>query len=143
MTKRGKHRFGDSQADIPDEIPRYSKHGYPAQHLADAVCRCGGSAFRLRVDDNEGAAVRQCASCGAEHAIGDSAEYLDGAELEECECPCGFGELQVTAGVALYDGSEDVRWLYLGCRCARCGLTAVYGDWKSEYNGYRELLARV
>jgi len=31
---------------------------------------------------------------------------------------------------------DDVRWLYLGCRCVTCGLTACYGDWKNEYPGY-------
>ncbi|WP_193378329.1 hypothetical protein [Schlesneria paludicola] len=30
----------------------------------------------------------------------------------------------------------------LGFRCTACGLTAVYGDWKNEYNGYQELLAK-
>ena len=47
---------------------------------------------------------------------------------------------EVTAGVLLYDDSEDVRWRYLGCRCPSCGLTACYGDWKNEFEGYRELL---
>ena len=81
--------------------------------------------------------------CMAEHPIGDSNEYLDEAELEECACPCGGKEFEITVGVSLYEESEDVRWLYLGCRCPKCGLTAVYGDWKNEFNGYRDLLARV
>ncbi len=44
--------------------------------------------------------------------------------------------------MSLYEGSEDVRWLYVGCRCPACGLTAVYGDWKNEFNGYRDLLPK-
>jgi len=78
-----------------------------------------------------------------QHPIGDSEDYLEEAELEECECPCRFDKFEVTVGVALYGGTEDVKWLYLGCRCVRCGLTACYGDWKNEYEDFRELLKRV
>jgi len=51
--------------------------------------------------------------------------------------------LEITVGASLDEGSEDVRWLDLGCRCPACGLTAVYGDWKNEFSGHRDLLARV
>jgi hypothetical protein len=130
--------------DLRQEIARYAKRNeYPADHFADAVCICGGRVFRLALDDNEGAAVRTCAACSAKHPIGDSAEFLDDAELGDCECPCGKDLFEITVGVALYRDSEDVRWLYLGCRCPTCGLAAVYGDWKNEYIGFRELLAKV
>jgi hypothetical protein len=144
LKKRGKHRYGDDQIDIRDELLRYGKgNGYPVQHFADAACPCGGRSFRLSLDDTEGAAMRTCAACQTRHPIADSAEYLADAELEECACPCGGDAFEITVGVSLYEGSEDVRWLYVGCRCPRCGLTAVYGDWKNEFDGYRELLARV
>jgi hypothetical protein len=144
LKKRGKYRYSDSQADLPDEILRYSKKNeYRAEHYHDAVCACGARVFRLSLDDDEGAAVRICTACSAEHPIGDSADFLEGAELRECACPCGHEEFEITAGVSLYEGSEDVRWLYLGCRCPKCGLVGVYGDWKNEFNGYQELLARV
>ncbi|HZY86278.1 MAG TPA: hypothetical protein VFE78_15705 [Gemmataceae bacterium] len=144
LRKRGKYWYGDSQADIRDEILRYSKGvKYPAHHYTDAVCKCGGRRFWLFLDDTQGAAVRGCVACDHEHPIGDSNEYLGEAELEDCACPCGGEELEITVGVSLYDDSEDVRWLYVGCRCPACGLTAVYGDWKNEFIGYRELLSRV
>jgi hypothetical protein len=144
LTKRGKYRYGDSAADIRAELERYGQvNGYPVHHAAEAKCTCGGTVFKLRLDDNEGAAVRQCLACANEHPIGDSADFLDAAELEECACPCGAEQFEITVGVSLYADSEDVKWLYLGCRCAKCGLTAVYGDWKNEFNGYRQLLARV
>lgn len=144
LKTRGKYRYGDSQADIREELLCYSKkNAYVAQHFADAACKCGGKIFRLLLDDNEGAAVRICVACKDEHPMGDSDEYLEGAELGECACPCGNEEFEITVGVSLYDDSEDVKWLYVGCRCPRCGLTAVYGDWKNEYIGYRGLLDRV
>lgn len=143
LTKRGKYRYGENQQDIREEVLRYSASSYPAHHFAGAMCTCGGSLFRLQMDETEGVAVRGCVACGREHPIGDSAEYLEEAELDECECPCGGQEFEVTVGVSLYADSEDVRWLYLGCRCPQCGLTAVYGDWKNEFNDYRQLLAQV
>ena len=144
LQKRGKFRYGQSQSDIRDELLRYSKsNAYLAHHFADAVCVCGATKFRLSIDDSEGAAVRTCVACKMEHPIGDSNEYLDEADLEECSCPCSNEEFEITVGVSLYEGSDDVKWLYLGCRCPKCGLTATYGDWKNEYIGYQELLARV
>lgn len=145
LRKRGKWRYGETQADIRTEIARYSKDiGYLATHFADAVCGCGGKVFSLYLDEDSGVASRLCIGCGAEpHPIGDSAEYIDEAEEEDCACPCGGEEFEITVGVSLYPDSEDVKWLYLGCRCPKCGLTAVYGDWKNEFNGYQELLARV
>lgn len=144
LRKRGKHRYGDGQPDIRDEVLRYSKdNAYVAQHFADAACPCGGQVFRVLLDDEQGAAARTCIVCGDQHPIGDSEEYLDEAHLGQCACPCGGEVFEVTAGVALYEGSEDVKWLYLGFRCPACGLIAVYGDWKCEAGGFRELLARV
>jgi hypothetical protein len=144
LRKRGKYRYGDDQADIREEISRYSKkNAYVAHHFADSVCPCGGKVFRLLLDDATGAAVRRCSSCSAEHPIGDSDEYLKDAELDECACPCGGEEFEITVGVSLYEESEDVKWLYLGCRCPKCGLVGVYGDWKNEFLDYRKLLARV
>ncbi len=131
-------------SDVRKEITRYAKrNGYPAEHFADAVCKCEGRAFTLALDDTEGAAVRKCAKCKKKHPMGDSAEYLKGATLDDCECPCGKDIFEITAGVALYRDSDDVRWIYVGCRCVACGLAAVYGDWKNEYDGFRELLAKV
>jgi len=144
LSKKGKYVYGEVQADIREELNRYgSLAGYPPSHFADAVCSCGARTFHLLVDDEEGVAVRVCPACGTRHAMGDSEEYLEDASPEECECPCGANTFEVTVGVALYSSSEDVRWAYVGCRCPSCGLTACYGDWKSEFNGYRDYLSRV
>jgi hypothetical protein len=144
LTRKGTQHYGESQADLRDEITRYSKlNGYPAQYFADAICNCGGRKFRLALDENEGAASRRCAACGEEHLIGDSGEYLEDAELEVCGCPCDNDDLEITVGVALYDQSNDVRWLYVACRCPECSLAAVYGDWKNEFLGFQTLLNQV
>ncbi len=144
LTRNGQYCYGDSQEDTRAELAAYAcSIGYPATHFADAVCTCGHRQFRLFLDDNDGAAVRECAACMERHPIADSAEYLDEAALEECECPCGSAVFEVTVGIALYDAREDVRWIYIGCRCPGCRLTACYGDWKNEFEDYRKLLANV
>jgi hypothetical protein len=130
IRRKGTFSYGESQADIRIELTRYSEvNGYPATHFADATCKCGGRTFQLHLDDIEGAAVRECAGCRDRHPLGDSGEYLADASLEECECPCASGVFEITAWIALYADSEDVRWFYVGCRCPSCGLTACYGDW--------------
>jgi hypothetical protein len=144
IVKRGDYYYSDKQSEIPEEIGRYSRqNGYPAGHFADAVCQCGMRSFRLFLDDNEGCAVRVCSECEHDHYIGDSEDYVDEAELHQPSCVCEGAVFEVTVGVALYQDSNDVRWLYLGCRCIVCGLTGVYGDWKNEFTGFEELLARV
>lgn len=145
LRKRGRWRYGDGPADTRAEIVRYSREvGHVAEQFADAVCACGGRVFGLWVDNEAGVASRVCVACVAEaHPIGDSADYLDDANEEECACPCGGEALEVTVGVALYADSDDVRWLYVGGRCPACGLTAVYGDWKNEFDDFRQLLARA
>jgi hypothetical protein len=143
VKRRGQSWYADTQADLRTVLADYSSHEYPIDHFTDAVCKCGHRLFTLRVDDTAGAAVRVCTACKKEHAIGDSREYLDEAELEDCFCRCGKNAFEITAGVALYENSADVRWFYVGCRCPACGLAGCYGDWKNEYSGYQKLMRRV
>ncbi len=144
ITKKGRKHYGETQVDIREELRGYSKaNGYLTVHFADAICLCESRLFHLSVDDETGAAERICTNCDLEHLIGDSEEYIDEAELEESECLCGKGVFEITVGVALYRDSDDVRWIYIGCRCPSCSLVGCYGDWKNEYGNYRVLLARV
>src|ERR1700722_4974320 len=104
LKKRGKHRYGDSQADIREELARYGgAQQLPPHQFADAVCTCGVRTFRLALDDTTGAAVRTCSGCGVAHPIGDSGEYMAEAALDECACPCGGEALEVTVAVSLYE----------------------------------------
>jgi hypothetical protein len=144
LTARDERHYRAEQADISQELARYSAaNGYPTEYVAEARCACGGRVFRLRLDDEQGVAIRDCMGCGKSHPIGDSADYLEGAAPEECQCLCEAYGFEITVGVSLYEDSEDVRWLYIGCRCPGCGLVGVYGDWKNEFQGYQELLRRI
>jgi hypothetical protein len=143
LSKRGDCHYGSTSDDTRAFLADYSADGYPAQHFAECRCGCGGKQFRLALDETQGAAVRTCNACESAQPIADSAEYLEEASLEECACPCGAEAFELTIGVSLYADSRDVRWLFVGARCSRCGLIGCYGDWKNEYLGYEELLAHV
>ena len=143
LKKRGINYFGDTQNDILEALQLYSQDGYFAEHFQSAFCSCGSNLFSLLVDENEGVAIRVCNSCKNEHPIGDSKEYMEEAELEECECPCGYSVFEITVGVSLYKNSNDVKWVYIGCRCPNCGLTACYADWKNEYENFKEFLKLI
>jgi hypothetical protein len=132
-TRKGKYWYGSELADARVEIGEYSEHnGYPATRFAESVCACGGRVFGLESDEVEGVARRTCVACGVGHLIGDGEEYVDSAELEAHECVCLSQAFELLSGVALYAGSNDVRWFYIGCRCARCQLIGVFADWKCE-----------
>lgn len=134
------------KTQLKSQIVEYStKNAYVAEHFTTPKCgACGCETFTIVMNENEGVAARICTSCNAEHGIGDSDDFIDDVEeVYPIECTCGANQFKIMAGVALYDGSEDVRWFYLGCECVSCGLSGVYGDWKNEFNGFRELLGRV
>ena len=149
LKKRGEYWYGEGHADIRAELAQYSEqNGYPIDDFADLRCRCGSDEFYLLTDEMQGVAIRRCDKCSDEHFIGDSADFAEEAEVAQRECVCAEGVFQITAGLHRYRNeddslSNDVRWLYLGCRCPSCGVVGCYADWKNEYNGYQELLARM
>ena len=80
--------------------------------------------------------------------MGDSADFLEEAEVGQHDCVCEKDILQITVGISRYRNeddslSDDVRWLYIGCRCIACGMLGCYADWKNEYNVYQELLKNM
>ncbi|MEV5001304.1 hypothetical protein [Nocardioides sp. LML1-1-1.1] len=118
--------------DIDGALAHFSADGYPVTSVVHARCSCGGAAFRLRVDDEEGCAERTCVACGAVVLMLDSAEYADEADLEPAECPCGGEVFEVAVGFADHADGE-VRWVYLGLRCTTDGNLGCYADWKIDY----------
>lgn len=129
---------------ITNTVRNYSlSNASIAERFASPQCPCGGVIFSVAVDDREGAAVRTCCACGAQHAIGDSAEYLEEAELETCSCPCGSEAFNCVVGVSLYPDKQAVRWVYIGLACTACGQAAVYADWKNEHGDVEAWLALV
>ncbi len=144
LNKKGKYWYGTTLEDTKAEMLKFSRrNGYEAVKFAEAVCLCGGRAFHLSSDEAEGAARRTCISCSEEKWMGDSVEYMDSAQLERHECVCEAENFQILSGVALYEGSNDVRWYYIGCLCTKCRLVGVFADWKCEAGDANEFLART
>ncbi|MDH6593975.1 hypothetical protein M2165_003864 [Variovorax sp. TBS-050B] len=144
LRKKGRYRYGDGPEDIRTEVERYSKsNAYPATRFAASACACGHHVFSLESDEEAGAARRICTACGHVHLMGDSADYADEAEFGAHSCVCGEEAFELLSGVALYADSNDVRWLYIGCRCTQCSLVGVFADWKSESGDADAFLAAV
>lgn len=144
LSKKGNYWYGTTVEDIKAEVLRYSQlNGYEAAKFSESICTCGNRSFKLETDEEQGAARRVCAVCGVAHLMGDSAEYASEAELDEHECACGAGSFHLLSGVALYEGSSNVRWYYIGCQCTACQLVGVFADWKCEAGDASEFLVKT
>lgn len=144
ISRKSGHWFGTDDADIETEIVRYSKlNEYEATRFARAICTCGSASFKLGSDEEAGAARRACTACGESKLMGDSAEYVAAADLDNHTCICDYEDFGITSGVALYPNSNDVHWYYIGCRCRACNLIGVFADWKSESGDADAFLAEA
>jgi len=117
---------------------------YPIDAFALAKCQCGTMSFQLEFDSSEGVARRTCSKCSHAHFICDSEEYWSEAEPQtwKCiECANPYGNIGV--GFSLYEGETDVRWLYVGVRCAACGTLGCFADWKVGYGPSDHLMGLV
>lgn len=145
ITKKGEYYYGETHNDLREVLLNYSKKSdYEIEHFKDAICTCGSNVFTVLMNEEEGVAARVCVSCDEEHGIADSDEYIDEVEsIDEMECICGSNKFNITAGVSLYEESNDVRWFYLGLFCPECNCLGCYGDWKNEFIGYKQLLEKI
>jgi hypothetical protein len=151
MTLRKKRQrwYGDDHRDLREEMRRYSECGdYPIDNFTDVKCRCGCKRFKLFTDEDAGVALRECVDCKSEHLMGDSAEFADEADCGQHECVCLKDVFEISVGIHRYREdedalSDDVRWLYIGCRCVACGLLGCYADWENEFEGFRKLLRKM
>lgn len=128
----GKWWVGSSPLDLEEYLRAYSKDSYPATLFRLARCQCGSEIFSLETDDDEGVARRTCVKCGSVHFICDSENYWKEARPESFECvECGGTTCNVGVGFALYEDSPSaIKWLYVGERCATCGVLGCMAGWK-------------
>ncbi|MGR8932875.1 MAG: hypothetical protein ACU837_00625 [Gammaproteobacteria bacterium] len=144
LKKKGRYWYGTTTDDVCVEIIRYSKlNGYEAVAFSESACSCGSHNFKLESDEEEGAAKRICSSCGEVILMGDSEEYATDANFYDHVCVCDGEIFELVSGVALYQGSEDVRWYYIGCRCIECSLVGVFADWKCEAGNASAFLSKT
>jgi hypothetical protein len=141
----GKWWVGSEPDDIGEYLEAYSADGgYKTEEFRLSRCACGSVQFRLEADDNEGTARRTCAKCQTEHFICDSGEYWEDSEPEEWRClECKSQHTNVGVGFALYPEDKEVKWLYVGCRCAKCGILGCFAGWKVAYAPSRHLFEQA
>ena len=139
----GEWSRGTEAADLEAYLVDFRAGGYPVQRVIHACCTgCGGSAFGVLVDDEQGYVERRCTSCATRFVMLDSADVDDEAEPDDAACPCGNETFQVAVGfAAVADG--EVRWVSIGLRCLRDGILGVYTDWKIDYAPTTHLFDRV
>ena len=134
---------GTQAADLDLYLAEFRAGGYPVARVVHASCGgCGGSTFRVLVDDEEGYVERRCTSCAARFAMLDSADVQDEADPGGAACPCGNETFEVAVGFAVRDDG-DVRWTSIGLRCVGDGILGVYADWKIDYSPTAHLYDRV
>jgi hypothetical protein len=143
IDKSAKWWVGTSAEDIKEYLEAYSADNYKASVFRLATCSCSHDAFHLLADDDEGCAKRICTSCGREQFICDSDEYWTAASPEEWKCiECGSTKTNIGVGFSLYEDGE-IRWLYVGVRCATCGILGCFAGWKIAYSPSKHLFNEV
>ena len=109
----------------------------------DVSCQaCGGTSFRLVIDQDEGYAERTCSACSERVVMLDSADAA-AEDLSEAACPCGGEVFNLAVGYAFFAGEEEIRWVYVGARCLTDGTLGVYTDWKIDYSPSTQLLTQA
>jgi hypothetical protein len=143
IDKSGKWWIGTSVDDLREYLEAYSADNYCIHEFRTAKCKCGGETFELLADDDEGCAKRTCTSCAIGKFICDSEEYWSDATPEQWKCiECGSTSANIGVGFSLYEDGE-VRWLYVGERCANCGILGCLAGWKIAYSPSKQLLERA
>jgi hypothetical protein len=143
IDKSGKWWVGTSVDDLKEYLEAFSADGYRVHEFRPAKCKCGGETFEVLADDDEGCAKRTCTSCAMGQFICDSEEYWSDATPEQWKCiECGFTSANVGIGFSLYEDGE-VRWLYVGERCANCGILGCFAGWKIAYSPSKQLLEQA
>lgn len=151
IRERGEFWYGDAAADIREVLARTCGGGDTLTVFEEAVCDCGGRVFSLTVDEDYAEVTWACRACDALYLFHTSGTdgYFEGdpaAEHEDCGCPCNEREtasFEIAVGAVLYDDGQDVRWVYIGCRCISCGLTALYADWNRVDLSWPDVVARM
>jgi len=118
-------------SDVCAFLKAYAADGYAMHEFRFARCSCKAEMFCLESDANEGVARCSCASCGEIRFIGDSEKYWADAEPERWKCiECSSETTNVGVGYSLYENAKGIRWLYVGTRCASCGILGCFAEWE-------------
>ncbi|WP_225766655.1 hypothetical protein [Inquilinus sp. Marseille-Q2685] len=138
IDKTEKYWVGTHPLDIKAYLRAYVE-STPISAFRLAQCPCSSIDFRVEADADEGCVRRSCTRCSTAHFVCDSEEYGAEAELKPWRCKCRSDQANIGVGFSLHDNG-DVRWLYVGLRCRKCGTLGCIADWKVGYGPSGHLL---
>ena len=150
IDRSGKYWTGADTNDIHEYLSIFMvEDGQPLDEYRAVVCSCGTDTFFLEADRDEGTARRKCTNCKKVHFVCDSEEFWEESTPEKWKCMCKSIETNLGVGFSFYektdsqDAEPDIRWLYIGCRCVKCGVLGCFADWKVGYGPSFHLLNEV
>jgi hypothetical protein len=112
---------------------------YPVKAFRLVKCPCGSIRFKL--ERAMSLTRRTCTACRASRFIcldadrgrdaWEEAEEEEGAESFSC-AKCRGEDANIGVGFAKYDDPDvdGVKWIYVGVRCADCGILGCFNDSK-------------
>jgi hypothetical protein len=140
----GEWWVGSEPQDIAEFLKAYASKGYEIHDFRLSRCGCGSMSFHLDADDDEGVAQRTCTACGSEHFICDSQDFWAEAEPERYSCiECDSEVANIGVGFSIYPDRDGIRWLYIGVRCAACGMLGCFAGWKVGTSDSMSLLNKA
>lgn len=137
--------IGTDSSTIQEYLEALNKstNDYSIDDFSLAVCSCSSQDFLIEFDGEEGVAKRTCVKCSKEHFVCDSQEFWEKASSKKWKCvKCGLNEANLGGGFSLYE-TGDVRRIYLGIRCTKCGVLGCIADWKIGYGPSNQLTKLV
>jgi hypothetical protein len=148
LKRRDGKWYGESASDIRELLSRHKEStGDNVDVVQEVVCDCGSRVFSILLDDEYQEAVWICQRCDAQYLFHTKrvSGYYEGnsdGDIECCNCPCsirGGSYFELAVGVTLHEGSQDVDWAFIACRCVVCGLTGYLAEWHRIGYPYQEL----
>ncbi|MCL1926797.1 MAG: hypothetical protein FWF95_06660 [Syntrophorhabdaceae bacterium] len=132
IDKSKKYWRGDSADDVVEYLDEYSEN--EITKVVVVKCRrCGLVVFTFKIDTAEGVIEITCVACGKKHLLLDSEKSLAKSKPENAKCSeCKKSQFNVAVGF-IHRRDSEVKWVYIGNRCANCGILGSYGDWGINY----------
>jgi len=138
IDKSKKYWYGDNKQDIIEYLNEYSENKIDQTAILECK-KCGSDSFTFKIDINEGAVETTCTVCNKKHLLLDSEDYWNKCKPEIAKCPeCKKYQYNVGIGF-IHRVSGEVKWVFIGNRCASCGLLGSYGDWGINYGPTNEM----
>ena len=102
---------------------------------------CGSLLFQVEYLDGRTSVRHVCMGCGRAQYVCDSGGPRWHGACRSFICPaCSSQVANVGVGFTLNPAKDSVEWLYVGLRCARCGLLGCPADWSVGYSPSMHIL---